>query len=199
MPACPCQHATTELLACRGAPQQHRQTSILHRLTTDQHASMTACHLPGCWYVCNARVHPSSTNMPTFFVLVPRWLAINQHASMPTTGVAGMLGCTLAAQTDQDSWPPLPRWLAINQHASMPACHDRRAGMLGCTLAAQTDQHSCPPFLAGWHRPACQHDSMPQLGVPACLHASARVHASTGMPSIRGCTRGCWPCGHSPR
>ena len=131
-PACPCQHATTELLACRGAPQQHRQTSILHRLTTDQHASMTACHLPGCWYVCNARVHPSSTNMPTFFVLVPRWLAINQHASMPTTGVAGMLGCTLAAQTDQHSWPPLPRWLAINQHASMPACQHATTEVLAC-------------------------------------------------------------------
>jgi hypothetical protein len=35
-----------------------------------------------------------------------------------------------------------------------------------------------------------------QLGVPACLHA--RVHASTSIPSIWGCTRGCWPCGHSP-
>ena len=116
MPAC--QHATTELLACRGAPQQHRQTSILHRLTTDQHASMPACHLPGCWYVCNARVHPSSTDMPTFFVLLPRWLAINQHASMPTTGGAGMLGCTLAAQTDQHSWPPfLTGWPST----SMPA------------------------------------------------------------------------------
>ena len=159
MPACPCQHATTELLACRGAPQQHRQTSILHRLTTDQHASMTACHLPGCWYVCNARVHPSSTNMPTFFVLLPRWLAINQHASMPTTGVAGMLGCTLAAQTDQHSCPPLPRWLAINQHASMPTTGV--AGMLGCTPAAQTCQHywSLPCWLAidkHASMPACQ-------------------------------------------
>jgi hypothetical protein len=64
--------------------------------------------------------------------------------------------------------------------------------MLGYIPAAQTDQHSClPPSLA-----INQHASMPQLGVPACLHA--RVHASTGMPSIRGCTRGCWPCGHSP-
>ena len=68
--------------------------------------------------------------------------------------------------------------------------------MMGCTLAAQTDQHSCPPSSLAGHRPACQHASMPQLGVPACWHA--RVHASTGMLSIRGCTRGCWPFGHSP-
>ena len=177
MPACPCQHATTELLACRGAPQQHRQTSILHRLTTDQHASMTACHLPGCWYVCNARVHPSSTNMPTFFVLVPRWLAINQHASMPTTGVAGMLGCTLAAQTDQHSWPPfLAGWPSTSmpacQHASMPACHNRGAGMLGCTPAAQTDQHSWSPSLAGW----------PSTSMPACQHITTEVLACWGAP-----------------
>jgi hypothetical protein len=51
------QNAATELPACWGATQQHRQTSVLDPLPTDQHASMPASHLPGCWYVCDAGVH----------------------------------------------------------------------------------------------------------------------------------------------
>ena len=164
MPAC--QHATTELLACRGAPQQHIQTRILHRLTTDQHASMPACHLPGCWYVCNARVHPSSTDMPTFFVLLPRWLAINQHASMPTTGGAGMLGCTLAAQTDQHSCPP---FLAGWPSTSMPACQHATTEVLACWGTSQQHRQTSilAPSLAG-HQPACQHATAGGAGVLAC-------------------------------
>jgi hypothetical protein len=165
MPAC--QHATTELLACRGAPQQHIQTRILLRLTTDQHTSMPACHLPGCWYVCNARVHPSSTDMPTFFVLLPRWLAIDQHASMPTTGGAGMLGCTLAAQTDQHSWPPFPHWLAIDQHASMTAMPRPRSLHAGVHPSSTDKPAFLAPFLAGWpstSMPACHDRGAGMLG-----------------------------------
>ena len=139
-----CQHANSWVPACWSAPQQHIQTSILGP-PPPLAGNRPACQLasmprPKCLH---AGVHPSSTDRPA-------------------------------------SLAPLPRWLATDQHASMPACHDRGAGMLGCTPAAQTDQHSCPPFLAGWHRQACQHDSMPQ---PRCRHA--RVHpSSTDRPAF---------------
>ena len=81
----------------------------------------------------------------------------------------------------------------------MPACQHATTEVLACWGTSQQHRQTSilapPPSLAG-HQPACQHASMLQLGVPACWHAG--VHASTGMPSIRGCTRGCWACGHSP-
>ena len=113
----------------------------------------------------HAGMHPSSTDRSAFLASLPRWLAINQHASMPAC-----------------------------QHASKPRSRCRQAGVHANSYR-QTSILGLPPSLAG-HQPACQHTSMPQLGVPACWHAG--VYASTGMPSIRGCTHGCWPCGHSP-
>ena len=122
---------------------------------------MPACHLPWVWYVYDAGVHPSSTNMSTFFILLPRWLAIDQHASMPSTGGADMLGVH-PSSTGRPAFLPFPSLAGHRpacQHANMPACHSRGAGMLGCTQAAQTDQHSCPlPH-------ACQHQHAVYSGV----------------------------------
>ena len=63
MPAC----QQPGVLACWGACQQHRQTSILASLpcwlAINQHASMPACQQLGCWH---ARVHASSTDTPAF-------------------------------------------------------------------------------------------------------------------------------------
>ena len=61
-----------------------------------QHASMPR---PRCWH---AGVHPSSTDRPAFLAPLPRWLAINQHASMPACHSWGcrracMLGCMPAS------------------------------------------------------------------------------------------------------
>ena len=141
-------------------------------------------------------MHVNSTDMPTFLALLPRWLAINQHARMPTTGDAGMLGCTPAAQTCQHSWS-LPRWLAIDQHASMPAFRLWHAGMLACwsmatsqrgqecwdvcgvcmsnrtgnrapTYSITEPRRSFPRSMMGGHRPTCHH-----AGMPACYHLVA--------------------------
>ena len=88
------QHASMlrlEMLACWGAPQQHRQTSILaplpRWLAIHQHASMPACQhasMPAryswcCWY---AEVHPSSTDRSAFLPPPP---SLGGHLSPQTT------------------------------------------------------------------------------------------------------------------
>jgi len=124
----------------------------------------------GCWH---AGVHANSTDMPAFFApSLAGWPSTSmpacQHANMPTTGGAGMLGCMPTAQTCQHFSPPpsLAGHRPACQHANMPTTGD--AGMLGCTPVAQTDQHSCPPPSLAGHQPACQHASMPTTGVLAC-------------------------------
>ena len=77
-----------------------------------------------CWSVCAAGLHPSMPACQQLGVLAcwgacqqhrqhfspPPSLAGHrpacQHASMPTTGDAGMLGCTPVAQIDQHYCPP---------------------------------------------------------------------------------------------
>jgi hypothetical protein len=96
-----------------------------------QHASSWVC-----WH---AGVHANSTDRPAPFA-PSLALAINQHASMPATG---MLAClkTSSAQTDQRPWPPsLAGWPST----SMPACQQRGCWHAG-VQASSTDR---PAFLA---------------------------------------------------
>ena len=97
MPAC--YHLVAGMLGCTLAAQtdQHSCPPFLADWSSTsmpacQHASMPR---PRCWH---AGVHPSSTDRPAFLAPLPRWLAINQHASMPACYSwgcrrAGMLGC----------------------------------------------------------------------------------------------------------
>ena len=142
---------------------------------TDQHpwppslagwppTSMPACQHANSWGCRHAMGYTPAVVM---LVCLCCWFA-SQHASMPTTGGAGMLGCMPTAQTCQHFSPPpsLADHRPACQHANMPTTGD--AGMLGCTPVAQIDQHSCPPPSLAGHQPACQHASMPTTGVLVC-------------------------------
>ena len=123
-----------------------------------------APRLLSCWSVCAAGLHPSMPACQQLGVLAcwgacqqhrqhfspPPSLAGHrpacQHANMPTTGDAGMLGCTPVAQIDQHSCPPpsLAGHQPACQHASMPACQQ-----LGCWYArVHASSTDTPEFLA---------------------------------------------------
>ena len=76
----------------------------------------------GCWH---AGVHANSTD--SIFRPLPRWLAIDQHASMPT---CQQLGCWHAgvhpSSTDRPAF--LPPSLAGWPSTSMPTCQHATAG-----------------------------------------------------------------------
>ena len=145
--------------------------------------------MAGCW-VLGAGVHTSihshghatsaSASVVVMLVCLCCWFA-SQHASMPTTGGAGMLGCMPTAQTCQHFSPPpsLAGHRPACQHANMPTTGD--AGMLGCTPVAQTDQHSCPPPSLAGHQPACQHANNWGAGMLGCMPA-AQTHQHSWAP-----------------
>jgi hypothetical protein len=53
-------------------------------------------------------MHPSSTDRPAFFSRLPRWLAIDQHASMPACHDQGV-GISISISISIKSQKPKPR------------------------------------------------------------------------------------------
>ena len=146
--------------------------------------------MAGCW-VLGAGVHTSihshghatsaSASVVVMLVCLCCWFA-SQHASMPTTGGAGMLGCMPTAQTAFFA-PSLAGWPST----SMPAC--QHANNWGCWHAgvhpSSTDRPAfLPPSLAGWpstSMPACQHANNWGAGMLGCMPA-VQTHQNSWPP-----------------
>ena len=99
-----------------------------------QHANNWGCWHPG--------VHVNSTDMPTFFALLPRWRVINQHANMLTCQQLGMLACWGAPQQHRQN-SSLGLSLVGWPSTSMPACQHGN-----CHARVHASSTGRPAFLA---------------------------------------------------